>query len=132
MKVMLSLILPLAVVSSCVADTDCKLPRSVTTLFTSKLSVRERRLGGGEALERLLDTCPNGPSDHESRVLFFNVVDLAFATGERANKGISDPDRSEAAWEGANQFEYDLRQYMDRIVNEKDIEFKSVILKTAN
>jgi len=64
--------------------------------------------------------------------VFFQLVDLVFKAGENAGRGEPGPDRSEAAWESANQYEFDLRQYMDRIVNERDIEFKSVILKTAN
>lgn len=133
MKVILNVIASLAIVSSGVAGTDCTLPRSVLTLFTSdNLTSRERRLAGGEAIEHLFSSCSKGPSDHASRTLFFEVVDLAYTTGKKAGQFESNPDRSEAAWEGANQFEYDLREYMDRIVNEKDVEFKSVILKTAN
>jgi hypothetical protein len=64
--------------------------------------------------------------------VFFEAADLAYSRGERVGRETSDPDRSEAAWESARQLEYDLREYMDRFVTEKDMEFKSVILKTAN
>lgn len=64
-------------------------------------------------------------------MIFFQLVDAVFKAGENTNRA-GDRDRSEAAWESANQYEYDLLQYMDRVVNERDIEFKAVILKTAN
>jgi hypothetical protein len=133
MKVILNVCVSLIVATSCVAGTNCTLPRSVLTLFTNNnLTWRERRLARGEAMEHLFSACPQGPSDHASRVLFFEAADLAYSRGERVGQGTSDPDRSEAAWESASQFEYDLREYMDRFVTGKDLEFKSVILKTAN
>jgi hypothetical protein len=112
---------------------DCTISESVLVPYThgntaTKLQWRQ----SGDAFENLYVRCPAGPAGRASRAVFFQLVDLVFKAGETVNRGERDPDRSEAIWESANQYEYDFRQYMDRIVNENDIEFKAVILKTAN
>jgi len=118
--------------SSAALAADCTLSPSVRSPFVSeKVSPRDRRLAG-EAIERLFTSCSKGPSNQASRALFFDVVDLAFTKGERAGQAAGTRDQSEASWEGANQLEYDLRQYMDRIVDERDVPYKAVILRTAN
>lgn len=133
MKTIVSLLFSVLLMSVTSAHArDCAISESVLLPYThgnaaTKLQWRQ----SGDAVERLFVGCPAGPAGGASRANFFKLVDLVFKTGESAGRE-SDPDRSEAAWESANQYEYDLRQYMDRIVNEKDVEFKSVILKTAN
>jgi hypothetical protein len=112
---------------------DCTISESVLLPYThGNAATRLQWRQSGDAFENLYARCPAGPADRASRAIFFQLVDLVFKAGETAGRGEPDLDRSEAAWESANQYEFDLRQYMDRIVNEKDVEFKSVILKTAN
>lgn len=132
MKALLAVVACLSIPLSDVSAAECTLSPSVRLPFLSdKVSLRDRRISG-EAIEHLFTSCPKGPSNRSSRALFFDVVDLAFTTGERAGQSAANGDQSEAAWEGASQFEYDLQQYMDRIVDERDVPFKAVILKTAN
>ncbi len=134
MKQIVSAFLTVLLTTAITAQThDCTISESVLLPYThgntaTKLQWRQ----SGDAFENLYARCPAGPAGRASRAIFFQLVDLVFKAGETAGRGELDPDRSEAAWESANQYEYDLRQYMDRIVNEKDVEFKSVILKTAN
>jgi hypothetical protein len=112
---------------------DCTMSESVLLPYThSSTATNLQWRQSGDAFENLYAHCPAGPADRTSRAVFFQLVELVYKAGETANRGERDPDRSEAIWESANQYEFDLRQYMDRIVNERDVQFKSVILKTAN
>src|SRR5258706_14903573 len=118
MKTILAVVACLSIPVSAVSAAECTLSPSVRLPFVSdKISLRDRRLAG-EAIEHLFTSCPKGPSNRSSRALFFDVVDLAFTTSERARQSAANAGQSEAAWEGASQFEYDLQQYMDRMVDE--------------
>ncbi len=126
LSAMISFIL-LSVGITSAADADCRVSQSVLKpLRTSLAPVRERH-ANGVALEHLFAKCPAGPSDHPSRAIFFRYVDSLFSN----NDILPYPDPEEAAYEGATQAEYDLQQYMNRIVNEGDAEFAPVILKVA-
>jgi hypothetical protein len=133
MKKIILAFLTVALTIPTIAHThECVISKAVLLPYTQGHTVtKHERRQSGDAIEHLFVACPTGPADRASRAIFFQLVDSVFKAGENLPRE-ADPDRSEAAWESARQYEYDLREYMDRIVNEKDAEFKSVILKTAN
>jgi hypothetical protein len=131
-KIILVFLTILLMISTIAQAHDCVISKAVLLPYTQgHLATRLERRQSREAIEHLFVACPTGPSDRVSRAIFFQLVESAFKAGENLPHQ-SDLDRSEAAWEAANQYEIDLRKYMDRFVTEKDVEFKSVILKTAN
>jgi hypothetical protein len=133
MKQIVSAFLTFVLMSATIAHAhDCAISKSVLLPYANgRAATKLDWQQSGEAIENLFVACPAGPASRASRAIFFQLVDSVFKAGESAGRE-ANPDRSEASWEFANQYEFDLRQYMDRIVSEKDLELKSVILKTAN
>ena len=122
------LIAVLMIASAAQGNTDCTLSRSVLDPYVHASASPAQWRAAREAVDRLY-MCPSGPVDRASRQVFFELVGLVF---QRPLAKSADRAGSEAAYESAMTFQYELLQDMDRFVTEGDAEFKNVILRTAN
>jgi hypothetical protein len=65
-----------------------------------------------------------GPADAVSRHRFFDVISAEFQYPYQP--------KFEGESESITQFQHELQRYMDRIVDDRDIEYRSTILRYAN
>jgi hypothetical protein len=78
-----------------------------------------------------MQRCPQGPTDHASRKVLFDLYAAEFGMGIDLTRQFDLADsreRSAAREEGIRYSRYEMRAYLDAIVTPADVEFKKTIL----
>lgn len=83
------------------------------------------------AIWPFMQRCPNGPTDHASRKVLFDLYQAEFGLGLDLTREFDladDRNHAAAREEGIQYTRYEMRAYLDAIVTPADLEFKKTIL----
>src|SRR5712691_3681881 len=127
----MSMIFPLLILiaaNAAAVDSPCVLLPKLVDAYSGSASNLENIATAHHAIGNLMQHCPRGPIDGNSRKTFFEILDREFHLNYASLlQNLTAPDRA-AADEGVGLFQAEVINYLDNIVSRDDFAYNSTIV----